>query len=82
MLNHVDKVNHFASMFSVSIIALFAFPNIRAKWIFVGMIILSGTIEMAQFTGNRTPDLLDFTFSCLGVLFIAIAHYSYHFRNP
>lgn len=78
---NVDKVGHFCSMFALTAISLSALPNLRSVWVLLGMIAISGLIELTQLFSARSADSYDFIASVLGTLAMAFAYFLHVFRK-
>lgn len=78
---HLDKVGHFVFMFVVTLIALFALPNVNTLWVLLGSLFLAAAIELAQLFNSRSADMTDFVAGAIGTFFVWAACFCTSFRN-
>ena len=76
-----DKIAHIFIAASLTLTGLLAFPGIKARWIFLVMIILSIGVEVVQVFIGRSAHFIDLLSSFIGITAIGFAFSSAWFRK-
>lgn len=83
---HFDKAGHLLAMCLITIVSFIALPQIQTHRLIFFSIALAAAIELIQWFGPRSADIVDFGMSCAGTALAASVHYGlalrFNIRRP